>query len=244
MKIEKNLNILKKKLDDVQFHNVLFSLIYPNTCGICGKIEKEYICKKCEIILNNKFQNNINFERYKLLEEKYLDEHIYLFKYDNVIRKLLIEYKFFEKAYLYKTFVKIMLKNERIVEKIKKYDTIIPIPISKKRFYERGYNQSLLIAKEISERLNIEILNDCIIKTKNIVPQSSLSKEERIKNINGVYNINNKYIIDKRNMYKIKNKKILLIDDIFTTGATVNEACKELKKLEYSQISVLTIAKG
>ncbi|MCI8636957.1 MAG: ComF family protein, partial [Clostridia bacterium] len=115
------------------------------------------------------------------------------------------------------------------------YDTIIPVPISKKRRKERGYNQSELIAKEMAKNLGIEYNTDCLFKVKNIVEQSKLNKEERQKNIQGVYELH------KQN--KLQNKKILLIDDIYTTGSTVNECCKILKQASPKQIEVFTLAK-
>ncbi len=128
-----------------------------------------------------------------------------------------------------------MLKNKKFFSILKSYDTIIPVPISKKRRKERGYNQSELIAKEMAKNLGIEYNTDCLIKVKNIVEQSKLNKEERQKNIQGVYELH------KQN--KLQNKKILLIDDIYTTGSTVNECCKILKQASPKQIEVFTLAK-
>ena len=128
-----------------------------------------------------------------------------------------------------------MLKNKKFFSILKSYDTIIPVPISKKRRKERGYNQSELIAKEMAKNLGIEYNTDCLIKVKNIVEQSKLNKEERQKNIQGVYELH------KQN--RLQNKKILLIDDIYTTGSTVNECCKILKQASPKQIEVFTLAK-
>ena len=128
-----------------------------------------------------------------------------------------------------------MLKNKKIFENIKKYDKIIPVPISKKRYKERGYNQSLLIANEISKQTNLELVNNCLIKTKNIIEQSKLNKEDRQQNIQGVYSIQNEEIIT--------NKKVLLIDDIYTTGSTVNECSKILQQARPERIGVLVLAK-
>ena len=127
------------------------------------------------------------------------------------------------------------LNESRIVEKIKTYDTIIPVPISTKIKMQRGYNQSFLIAKKIAKSLNLEIINNCLYKDKNIIEQSKLNKEDRQKNIQGVYKLINKE--------KLKNKKILLIDDIYTTGSTVNECSRTLRQAEIKEIGVFTIAK-
>ena len=160
---------------------------------------------------------------------------MYIFKYEGQVRKLILDYKFNEKSYLYKTFVNFLLKNEKIFENIKKYDKIIPVPISKKRNKERGYNQSMLIAEEIANKTNLELVNNCLIKTKNIIEQSKLNKEDRQQNIQGVYSLQNERLIT--------NKKILLVDDIYTTGSTVNECCKILQQANPKTIGVLVLAK-
>ncbi|MCI8760296.1 MAG: ComF family protein [Clostridia bacterium] len=152
-----------------------------------------------------------------------------------MIRKIIINYKFNEKSYLYLTIVNFLLKNKKFFKILKCYDTIIPVPISKKRRKERGYNQSELIGKEIAKKVGIDYNSQCLFKTKNIVEQSKLNKEEREKNIQGVYKIEKTKLLE--------NKKILLIDDIYTTGSTVNECSKTLKQANPKQIGVLTLAK-
>lgn len=207
------------------------SNLAPTVCGICGKINSDGLCPKCTKILEKcaKFEiinKNIcmNFENL-----------IYIFKYEGIIRKLILDYKFNEKPYIYVSFVNFILKNKKIFEILKSYDTIIPVPISRKRMKERGYNQSLLIAKKLSEDLNIQLQTNCLFKTKNIVEQSKLNKEQREKNIQNVYELKNEQIIN--------NKKILLIDDIYTTGSTVNECSKMLRKAQPRKVDVLVLAK-
>jgi len=167
--------------------------------------------------------------------KKNFEEHLYIFKYEGLIRKMILNYKFKDKSYLYKTFVNFLLKDKKMFEILQTYDTIIPVPISKKRQKERGYNQSYLIAREITKYTDLKIENNCLFKTKNIIEQSKLNKEERLINIQGVYSIKNKH--------RLINKKILLLDDIYTTGSTVNECCEILKKSKPKKIGVLTIAK-
>ena len=140
--------------------------------------------------------------------------------YQGIIRKLILNYKFQDKTYLYKTFVKFLLKNKKIVENIKTYDIIIPVPLSTKRQKQRGYNQSLLIAKEIGKKLKIKVEKNILIKTKNILPQSTLNKEQRITNVQGTYKM--------QNANKIANKKILIIDDVYRTGTRRNRCGKIL----------------
>ena len=166
---------------------------------------------------------------------KHFENHYYIFKYDNLIRKLIIDYKFNEKPYLYRSFLEFLNNYQKEYIQFKIYDIIIPVPISKKRKRERGYNQSLLIAREISSKEKIKLGDNVMSKVKNNNTQSKLNKEERAQNVKNVYKItNNKEIIDKN---------ILLIDDIYTTGATLNECSKMLKQAGAKMIDVLTIAK-
>ena len=195
-------------------------------------LNQNFLCQKCNNTLKNQAKFNVeNFPK----KEKYFKELLYIFKYEGIIRKTILKYKFQEGSYLYKTFVNFILKNQKFFEFIKSYDTIVPVPISKKRYKERGYNQSYLIAKEISKKTKLELQNRCIIKRKNVIEQSKLNKEKREKNIKGVYEI-----IDKENL---QNKRIILVDDIYTTGNTVNECCRILQKAQPKSISVIVIAK-
>ncbi len=225
----------------------IINLIYPQTCGICGKINNKTICSKCNIQLKKQEKIGIltkeKLEENSLEMEKHFEELMYIFKYEGQIRELILDYKFNEKSYMYKTFVNFLLKNKKIFENIKKYDKIIPVPISKKRYKERGYNQSLLIAKEISMQISyetnnnikLELVNNCLIKTKNIIEQSKLNKEDRQHNIQGVYTLKNGSILT--------NKSILLVDDIYTTGSTVNECSRVLQQAKPNKIGVLVLAK-
>lgn len=204
-------------------------LIYPTTCGICGKICREAICKKCELKLKE-FEINLIKSN-----NKYYTERMHLYRYDGIIRNRIIDYKFNNKPYLYKTFAKIIIKNKKICGFLKNYDIIIPVPIHKKRRLIRGYNQTELIAKEIANKENLKFEKNVLIKQKNIITQSSLSKASRKENIKNAFAI--------KNAEKIINKKIIIFDDIYTTGNTVLECSKMLKNAGANQIAVLTIAR-
>jgi len=218
----------------------ILNLIYPPMCGICGNFNDDFLCPKCQKILENEAVFGIDkYEKIKieknLQERKYFNEHLYIFEYEGIIRRIILKYKFEDKAYLYKTFVNFLLKNKNFFEFIKKYDTIIPVPISRKRRAMRGYNQSELIVKEIANFTNLKEESDCLFKIKNVIEQSKLNKEERQKNIQGVYEL--------RNKEKLYKNKILLVDDIYTTGSTVNECSKVLRGAKPKQIGIFTIAK-
>ena len=211
----------------------LLDIIYPPVCGRCGKINKNSICNKCKIKLES--QAAFGIDNYEQETNKYFDEHLYIFMYSGIIRNILLNYKFNDESYIYKTLTNFLIKNEKIVENIKRYDIIMPVPLSKNRKKERGYNQSELIARELCSIANIKLDNKTLKKQKNTTAQSTLNKENREKNIEGAYTI--------KRCDHLEGKKVLIIDDIFTTGSTVNECSKLIKKAGTKKIGILTIAK-
>ena len=208
----------------------LLNLLYPNVCGFCGKINENSLCEKCEEEINPKLIYKI--EKHK---DMFFEEHIYLANYEGKIREYILSYKFFEKAYMYKTFAKLILKNEEICRKLKTYDIIGIVPVHKKRKAERGYDQSELIAREIAKNIKEIKYEKILKKIKNNVKQSSLNEKARRENVKNVYDIQNKEIIE--------NKRIILFDDIYTTGSTVNECSRILKENGAEKILVLSLAK-
>lgn len=249
-------------------------------CAFCGKINRNFLCEECNSKIKTLEQfhidkYNINTNKYyehakseenlylyaDKINYKYYDEHIYLFKYEGIIREKIIDYKFNDKAYYYKSFVKILLNNKKICEILKSYDIIIPVPIHNKRRRERGYNQTELISRELSkfilsqEENNIILKNnfnankekkidlkyvEALIKTINTKPQSMLNKEQRLENAKDVYELKTQKTYQLEYLNK---KRILIFDDIYTTGSTANECAKVLKRLKPEKIGILTIAK-
>lgn len=208
----------------------MLNIIYPTVCGFCKRIYKNEVCPKCNKKLQDLNQTNIETNG-----AKKFDELAYMFKYEGTIRKTLIEYKFYEYGYLYNCFSKILLNNEKIVNFIKNYDIIIPVPIHKNRKRKRGYNQTELIAKKLCLELGLKLETNVIEKSINTKPQSLLRGKDRIDNAKNVYKL--------KKPEQIKGKNILILDDIYTTGNTVNECSKELRKSNPNKIGVLVIAK-
>lgn len=213
----------------------ILDLIYPQVCGICGKKDSKSLCNKCKTKLEKEF--NYQIDSYEEDLSKNFIEHNYFFKYENIIRSQILALKFQEKPYIYKTIAYFLKNMQKSFENLKKYDIIIVVPISKQRKRDRGYNQSELVAKEISKIIKVPIVKNVLYKIKNTVPQSSLNKKQREENVKGVYK--------SKNIIKLYDKKILLIDDIYTTGNTLNECANSLiqKGIKRTDIGVLTIAK-
>lgn len=113
---------------------------------------------------------------------------------------------------------------------------VIPVPLHHKKFLSRGFNQSELLAQKIAEEFDLELKNGLLIKTKNTRSQTDLKEEKRIINVKDVFEVKNKK--------EAKDKVILLVDDIFTTGSTLNEAAKALKKSGAREVWGVTLARG
>ncbi len=219
---------MPQKLLDL-FSKIL-DIIFPPKCGFCGKINKDYLCKKCEVKIKYLKRDSI-----KKVKNAFFKYHLYAYNYKNEIREKMLNYKFHDEPELAETFSKLMLKNEKICRFLKTYDIIIPVPMYRKKQILRGYNQADLIAKKVAKELNIEYIKDALIKTKQTKTQSSLSAKERQNNVKDAYTYNTKQ--------KIKDKKIILFDDIYTTGSTAKECSRILKLSGAKEVSVLTFAK-
>lgn len=230
----------------------ILDLLFPPTCEFCGKVGK-YVCDNC-------YKKVIYLELKK--EEK--NDKFFMYKYDNEIRKLILKYKFEDKSYLCNFFADKILNSSEAVEFIKQYDIIIPVPLHKKRFLERGYNQTKEVAKIISNKINKNVLNkikvnevdertigtnniekdtikviklenNVLKKNKNIAPQSTKKVEARLSDVKNVFYV--------KNADKIKNKNVLIFDDIYTTGATASECKKVLMEAGAKKCGIMTIAR-
>lgn len=209
----------------------VLGIIYPNKCVICNcVISKDYACKKCK----KKLEYICIKDKIEKIENKYFDFLICSYFYTGKIRDKILEFKFKNKKYLFKFLTEKLAIDLELY--INMFDIIIPVPISFKRFLERGYNQSLLIAKFLSRKYNKPIARFVLLKIKNNKKQSILGIKEREANVKNSYRVLNNKIISGKN--------ILLIDDIYTTGATVNECSKILKQKGANNIIVGTLAKA
>ena len=224
--------------------NFFACILFPTCCGVCGKISKNWICENCYKSL----------ERLKINQNKISKKKvIYIFRYKGIIRNLIIKYKFNNCAYLSNLFAEIILNDEYYLELFNNYDYIIPVPMYKEKKKQRGYNQTELILNKIFENENLkkgeyeELVEkekpkfkvkldlDILEKLKNTKMQSSLSKTLRKENIKNAFLVNNKE--------KIRNKKIIIFDDIYTTGETTKEISRLLKECNVKEILIFVIAK-
>jgi ComF family protein len=224
----------------------LKDLLFPKTCLCCGYLGayiclacqknlykiKKYSCLYCERASPNGFTHQ------GCLRKNGIDGFISVFYYDNRLKKIIKEIKYRRVKQGLKELL--LLINH---EPLKKLKTIItkntylqPIPLYSTKEKERGFNQAELIVYRLSRLLNIPTIH-LLKRVRPTVAQAQLeSKKERVENIRQAFQVVNKE--------DNKEKNIILIDDVVTTGSTVKEAAKTLKKAGVSRVDVFTLAKG
>lgn len=138
--------------------------------------------------------------------------------YNEQLKQLIHRYKFGSEYALSDLFSKMLYDRIKDISELYNFDFITSVPISRKRLLTRGFNQAELIARKVSEMLDIPYVN-CIHKCRHTVAQSILKKRKRADNIRGAF------LADYE---RVSEKKILLVDDIITTGSTMNECAVEL----------------
>lgn len=115
------------------------------------------------------------------------------------------------------------------------FEAIVPVPLHPTRLRKRGFNQALLLGKSLGKTHNKQVLIKTLRRTRNTPPQVQLDHREREKNVRGAFEV--------RQRQEIMDKHLLLVDDVFTTGATVNECARVLKKSGAKEVYVLTLAR-
>ena len=172
---------------------------------------------------------------YCIMNKPKYDRAISLLKYDNHSKRLIHKFKYQDQLHILDYFVDLLLNLGK--EVIDQADVIVPVAMHQYKLLKRGYNQAALLAMRIAAKRKILYLPQLLIKKQNSTAQAGLDKMQREKNIKNSFKLNAQY------SQQIINKKVLLIDDVMTTGATINECCKMLSAAKPSKIFVLTLAK-
>ncbi len=203
----------------------LSDIIWPKKCILCNCRcalgQKASLCDDCKGTVKKLSANIVEPDRY-------FEEAIAALPYDGNIRSALMRYKFYGFKHLGMAFslaIKICLEDYDISDN----SVICPVPIHKLR--NREYNQSLVIAKELSKSTGIPVCPDLLIKVKNLNPLSKMGYEMRKVSVRGAIDFNLKY--------DIFGKSILLVDDIYTTGSTADECSKILRMYGAQKVTVL-----
>lgn len=240
--------ILKEILEGVT------DIFFPKRCAICDRvlpISARHICSACEKNLTYtgeqyclKCGKAVNEEEEyceicRRREKTAYESGRVAFLYDAAMRESIGKFKYHGRKE-YAAFYAEQIDQEcHEWIKLAAPEALIPVPIHRERRRIRGYNQAEVLAKELGRRMEIPVWNGFLIRKKNTLPQKGLSKTERIKNVKQAFSIAE----SAQKLYKVPNC-VILIDDIYTTGSTI-EACAEVLKREgVGKVFFLCISAG
>lgn len=225
------------------------NFLFPHKCLACADIieTESVLCLKCFEAVNpsiylskcevcsDPFEYETDFEICTKCQAAppHFDKALYLYEYNHIVKKIVSKIKFADKTHLAKIIAQLLHKN--FAEEINSCDFITFVPMHRKRLNQRYFNQSALIAKWLGKFSSKKILYHALKRKKFTSPQMTLTKKQRLENIKGVFAVTEKDLI--------KDRQLLLVDDVYTTGATVNECAKILRKSGAQKITVLTFAK-
>lgn len=220
----------------------LFNLFFPASCVACDKNlirNEEYICLNClyDIPRTNfhKLQDNMISRIFWANKGFENATGFYYFskgsKFQSILHKLKYQNKpeiGYQIGKLYASEIKNSSYNN--------VDTIIPVPLHNKKLRKRGYNQSEMIAKGVAEIFCKNVDSTSVIRKIFTETQTKKNFEDRQKNVDSVFFVTN--------TEALKNKHVLIIDDVVTTGATLNSLTKTILEVENTKVSILVIAVG
>lgn len=203
-------------------------LLYPPKCIFCQRLltrSETDLCQHC--------RQNLPYLTGKQPRAPYSRRCIGLFSYGDDVREAILRYKFAGRSHYAEGFGR-MLAMKISLELADEFDCITYVPISRKRHSERGYDQAQLLAKAVARELHCEC-GTYLQKIRNVPAQSGIAEEERRRaNVLGVYRA--------CDAEKLRGRRILLIDDVMTTGATLSECCRTLLDAGAQEIVCAVVA--
>ncbi len=236
-----------------EYGRELLSMIYPKCCPVCGRIIlpkgrvvceqcknslqliKEPRCKKCSKPINNETAEYC----YDCQRKQYHYSYgISVWVYDKAMQKSIAAFKYKHKKEYADFYVDQILSHCKEVLDRMKLDLIVPVPIHKRRLKQRGYNQASTLAKGIAKGLGITWSDEILVRKVNTTPQKLLNPTDRLHNLRHAFSLKD----EKR--LQITSKKILLVDDIYTTGSTIEVCSQILIKAGAKEVYFVTICIG
>ena len=219
----------------------LFHFLYPHTCVGCGSdiIAKEnFLCLEC---LNNLPHTGFAFHANNPIEKIFWGRiplaaamSEFYFSKDSIIQNLIHEFKYRGDKqvglYLGNTIGKSLLNSNRFSD----IDVLIPLPLFSQKEFKRGFNQSSILCAGIKEIINIPVITKNVIRTVHTETQTKKGRIERWENVEKTFSVSEPAML--------RGKHILLVDDVITTGATIEACGTEILKIEGVKLSVASLA--
>ncbi len=231
------------------------NLIYPLSCLLCkvrlnplgdkpfcegcwAKIELILppFCRVCGMHLPTKNQNQALACRNCQTASYFFSTARAVCRYDGIIKECIRLFKYKSKLSIAKPLSRLMIDFGRNFLTMEDIDLILPVPLHGSKLRLRQFNQAQLLAKSLSKAFSKELQTRSLIKIRPGPAQVNLKRRERLKNVQGTFKV--------RNSPVLKNKNILLVDDVLTSAATANECAKVLLEAGANRVDVFTLARG
>ena len=218
--------------------------IYCISCGapikggdpmsLCEECKKEIlyrqppVCRRCGRFT---FKPGPGFCEGCASREPVYDRGVAATIYEGNVRKIIYGLKYGGKGYLAANIAAIM---EPVLPPVDSYDIIVPVPMHKSKKKERGYCQTTLIARQLGKRTGRTVVEDALVRTRKTKPMSGLHRDVRARNIRGVF--------EAPEPERIQGKRVLLVDDLLTTGSTADECSRVLKQAGAASVFLTVFA--
>lgn len=228
-------------------------ILYPRRCAVCGEIissqdryscigckEKLQVirepkCKKCGKSVENSWIEYC-FDCSK--KQLHFKQGVALWNYNKIMKKSIADFKYHNRREYGRFYAEqILAEYDKTIAEWE-IDVLVPIPIHASKKRQRGYNQAEIIALELGKQLFISVEHSLLLRNKKTLPQKGLNDRERLKNLEHAFAVNQKKIGE------YIGKRVLLIDDIYTTGSTIETCGKILKEYGMKEVYFITVCIG
>lgn len=221
-----------------KFLNKVINIIYPPKCIFCQKLLRYdtsiYICNSCYEKLP--FLTMEIMPVFTSTKRSYCDGVVSVFEYTGVVKESLIRFKFYNEPSYYRTYARLIDERLNKLSGMNDYQLVMSVPLHKHREFFRGYNQAYLISRELSYRLKLRECSGIFRRNRHTETQSLLDKQKRGQNVRGAFTVTKPE--------KVAGKSILLVDDILTTGSTLEECSRVLKVAGAARVTAAVVATG
>ena len=253
MKRQKDKKYKDKKRNMETWMDRILDIFWPRICPFCGKVNEEGVCNSCRKNVDKlriqeprcmKCGKPVRYEEQEFCHDCLTMEHVYdrglsVWLHKPPVNHAIYQLKYHNQRYFAKYFAQEIC--EKYEEEIRRWrpQALIPVPLHKKRRRRRGYNQAELLADEIGKILEVPVIPNLVNRVHYTGYQKKLDPRGRKKNLEHAFAPNEKFIHFPKDF-----RRVIIIDDIYTTGNTVDQVAKILKLLGIQKVYFLTISIG
>jgi ComF family protein len=236
----------------VSVKEALLDTLFPRSCVFCDSARvdpKSFLCPKCSQsirVISHPFCSQCGLPTPGLALQsdglcgrclssppRYMRAR-YSVYYEGPLREALIRFKYYAALNVGNTLSDILIVAFQRHYDSKEFDMIVPVPVHRKRLFQRGFNQAVILAAKLASKVMLPLDRKSLIKVKDTPPQARLPRAQRIANLRNSFGVTDPV--------NVREKNVLLIDDVATTGSTIAEATKTLLKAGASRVDALVLA--